>query len=132
MERTRYNLRSKKKECSIPVQLKLASDEDFMEALIPSTSGQVSYSEPTKSRDSDIDISDMINHSDQKFSDPVIRVVGFSTYQTQGPVDSDRKANSSVSQNNVNMEISTQLRSLGDRLAAIQISTRPNISVGSI
>ena len=65
MKDKRYNLRSKKKECSISIQLQLASDEDFMAALRPSTSGQVSYSEHTDSRVSDIDISDMVNHSDQ-------------------------------------------------------------------
>ena len=41
MEYNRYNLSSKKKECSMPIQLQLASDEDFMAALRPSTSGQV-------------------------------------------------------------------------------------------
>ena len=56
MEDKRYNLRSKKKECSIPIQLQLASDEDFMAALRPSTSGHVFESEHTDLSDSDIDV----------------------------------------------------------------------------
>ena len=60
MEETRYNLRSKEKDYSIPIQLQLDCDEDFMAALRPSTSGQVSFSEHTDSIESDIDISDMI------------------------------------------------------------------------
>ena len=67
MEDKTYNLRSKKKEGTIPIQLQLASDEDFMATLRPSTSGQVFESEHTDSSDSDIDISDLINHSDQNF-----------------------------------------------------------------
>ena len=73
MEDKRYNLRSKKKECSISIQLQLALDEDFMARLGPSTSGQVFYSEHTDWSESDIDISDMINHLDQNFW---IRLVG--------------------------------------------------------
>ena len=43
MEDKRYKLRSKKTECTIPVQLHLAIEEDFMDALRPSTSRQVFY-----------------------------------------------------------------------------------------
>ena len=75
MEDKRYNLRSKKEECSIPIQLQLASDEDLMAALRCSTSGQVSYSEHTDSSDLDIDISGLINNSDPNFSDPVSKNV---------------------------------------------------------
>ena len=87
MEDKRYNLRSKKKECSIPIQLQLASDEDYMAVLIPSTSGQVFESEHTDSSDSDIDISDFINYSAQIFSDlRSSRDAGISDGQGQDPV----------------------------------------------
>ena len=75
MEQKRYNSRSKKKECTIPIQLQLGSDEDFMAALRPSTSGQVSYSKHTDSSDSDIDISDMIKIQIKFFSDLVSKNV---------------------------------------------------------
>ena len=56
MEDKIYNLRSKKKECCIPIQLQLASEEHFIVALRPSTFGQVFESEHTAMSDSDIDI----------------------------------------------------------------------------
>ena len=87
MQNKRHNLRSKKKESSIPKQLQLASNEDFMAALRHSTSWQVSYSEHTYLSDSDTDISDMINHSDKNSLDPVSGDVKGSTGQGQGPPD---------------------------------------------
>ena len=51
MDEVRYNLRSKKRECQIPIQLQMAGDEDFMATLGPSTSrmGQVSFTEHSDS-----------------------------------------------------------------------------------
>ena len=122
MEQKTYNLRSKKAECSIPIQLQLASDEDFMAALRPSTSGQVFGSDHADSSDSDIDISELINHSDQNLSDPVIRGEVF-TGGGQVP-DSPGGSSDSVSQNDINRQILQQLTSLGDRLSVIE-GTRP-------
>ena len=100
MEDKRYNLRSKK-ECSISIQLQLASDEDFMAALRPST-GQVSYSEHTDSSNSNIDISDMIANSVHNFCDPVSKNVEGATGQGQGPVDYIYQNDYSVFQNDIN------------------------------
>ena len=36
MDEARYNLRSKRRECQIPIQLQMAGDEDFMATLGPS------------------------------------------------------------------------------------------------
>ena len=47
----------------------------------------VSHSDHTDLSDSGNDRSDMINHSDQNFSDPVSRDVEGSTGQGQDPVD---------------------------------------------
>ena len=124
MEDKRYNFRSKKTEYTIPIQLQLASDEDFMDALRPSASGQVFESEHTDSSDSDIDISDLINHSDQNLSDPVIRSEVFPG-KGQGPVNQHVSGENSVSQNDINRQIWQQLNSLGDRFAAIENTTKP-------
>ena len=104
MEHKQYNLRSKKKECSIPIQLQLASDEDFMAALRPSTSGQVFESDHTDSSDSEIDVSDLINHSDQNLSDPVSRDAEAFPGGGQGPANQE-VSNDSISQNDINRHI---------------------------
>ena len=87
-------MRLKKIECSIPVQLQLASDEDFMTVIRPLTFRQVSYSEHTNSG---------------IFWDPVSRNVEVSTGQRQGPVDHDRHNDSNVSRKDINRQILTQL-----------------------
>ena len=89
-------MRSKKKEYSIPIQLQLASDEDFMVALRPSTSGQVFESEHTDLSDSDIDISDLINHSNQNLPDPISRDAEVFARQGQGPANQNGLDDSSV------------------------------------
>ena len=124
MEDKTYNLRSKKKEGAIPIQLQLARDEDFMAALRPSTSGQVFESEHTDSSDSNIDISDLINHSDQNLSDPVNRNAETFPGRRQGSAIQGTSTDS-VSQNDINTQILQQLSSLGDRLAVIEGSNRP-------
>ena len=65
-----YNLRSKRREWCIPIQLQMAGDKDFMATLRFSTSrmGQVSFSKHSDSgSESDIDVSDLMNHSDKIF-----------------------------------------------------------------
>ena len=118
MEHKQYNLRSKKKDCSIPIQLQLAS-EDFMAALRPSTSGQVFESDHTDSSDSDIDVSDLINHSDQNLSYPVNRDKEAFPGGGQGPANQE-VSNDSISQNDINRQILQKLSNLGDRLAVIE------------
>ena len=124
MEDKTYNLRSKKKEGTIPIQLQLASDEDFMAALRPSTSGQVFESEHTDSSDSDIDISDLINHLDQNLSDPVNKNADLFPGRGQGSAIQSTSTDS-VSQNDINRQILQQLSSLGDRLAVIEGTNTP-------
>ena len=108
MEHKQYNLRSKKKECSIPIQLQLASDEDFMAALRPSTSEQVFESDHTDSSDSDIDVSDLIKHSNQNLSDPVSRDAEAFPGGGQGPANQE-VSNDSISQNDISRQILQQL-----------------------
>ena len=61
-----YNLRSGKRECYIPVQFQLARDEDFLMGSLEAAghAGQVSGS---NHGESDIDISGLLNVSDQNF-----------------------------------------------------------------
>ena len=124
MEDKTYNLRSKKKEGTIPIQLQLASDEDFMAALRPSTSGQVFESEHTDSSDSDIDISDLINHSDQNLSDSVNKNADVFPGRGRGSAIQSTSTDP-VSQNDINRQILQQLSSLGDRLAVIEGTNTP-------
>ena len=70
MEANRYNLRTNRRERNIPVQLQLATDEDFMMASrshIESAQARQVFSELSDS-ESDIDISDFIRSSDQNLS----------------------------------------------------------------
>ena len=108
MEHKQYNLRSKKKECRIPIQLQLASDEDFMAALRPSTSEQVFESDHTDLSDSDIDVSDLIKHSNQNLSDPVSRGAEAFPGGGQGPANQE-VSNDSISQNDISRQILQQL-----------------------
>ena len=48
----------------------------------------------------------------------------FFSGQGQGPVNQDAFGNNSVSQNDINKQILTQLSTFGDRLAAIENSTK--------
>ena len=68
MNEGRYNLRSNRGECHIPIQLQLASDAEFLTASGDkpdfSQSGQAGFTDLSHSR-SDIDIDALIDHSDQ-------------------------------------------------------------------
>ena len=90
-----------------------------MAALRPSTSGQVFESDHTDSSDSDIDVSDLINHSDQNLSYPVNRDKEAFPGGGQGPANQE-VSNDSISQNDINRQILQQLSNLGDRLAVIE------------
>ena len=71
MNEGRYNLRSKKGECCIPIQHQLASDADFLTTLregpVSSQSGQVGSTNLSDSQ-SDIDIDALVDRSDQNLS----------------------------------------------------------------
>ena len=93
----RYNLRSSKRECHIPVQLQLVKDDDFLAETLAS-SGARQVSDFDHSDDSLSDISALLNHSDQKLSSPSIDSVkgaGGSGWSAGGPVE--RESNDSVS-----------------------------------
>ena len=63
----RYNLQSGKRECHIPIQLQLARDEDFLTGSLEASghAGQVSDSDQSDIGRSDIDISALLNTSEQ-------------------------------------------------------------------
>ena len=90
-----------------------------MATLGPSTSlmGQVSFIEHSDpGSDSDIDISDLINHSD-KISSPVLASGGGAgSSEGQCPLGAEGGGDPHVSQNDINQQILTQLASLVDRL----------------
>ena len=120
---TRYNLRSGRKECHVPVQVQLASDAEFLAAswgsLDPQHSGQV-LSEQSDSG-SDIDISSLLDISNQNlsFSDS-----GSVNHGAAVGGNGDPKASGSnpvnVDQNMINQQILAQLNVLGKRLNSIE------------
>ena len=63
----RYNLRLGKRECHIPIQLQLARDEEFLTESLEASghTGQVFDSDQSDIRRSGIDISALLNTSDQ-------------------------------------------------------------------
>ena len=67
MNEGRYNLRSNRLECFIPIQLQLASDAEFLTELgyqtDPSQSEQVGKTDLSDSSGSDIDISALIERA---------------------------------------------------------------------
>ena len=129
MEATRYKLRSNRRECSIPLQLQLTTDDDFMMAsrshMESAQAGQV-FSELSDS-ESDIDISDFIHSSDKKFSpissDKQSALTGGGGDSAPGTSGS----NSSTSdQAVINQKILQQLNALGQRLDSIEKNTLSN------
>ena len=124
MNEARYNMRNRG-ECHIPIQLQLASDVDFLTAsgvgADSSQSGQVVTD--LSGSGSDIDISALIEHSDQNLpSSPVHSGHG---------VQNARKGQSSqapgsnvglMEQQHINAQILTQLRALGARLDSMENS----------
>ena len=63
----RYNLRSGKRECHIPVQLQLEGDDRFLIDMLEASSHarQVSDSDHSDTGESDIDISGLLHFSNQ-------------------------------------------------------------------
>ena len=120
--KTRYNLRSGRKECHIPVQVQLATDEEFLAASRGSLdpySGQVLSDQSDSGPD--IDISGLLDISNQNlsFSDSSSVNHGAAVSGSGGP-----KASSSspinVDQNMINQQILAQLNVLGKRLNSIE------------
>ena len=75
MEANRYNLRLNRREHSIPVQLQLATDEDFMmvsRSHMESAQAGQGFSELSDS-ESDINISDFI-HSLAHICPPLVQI----------------------------------------------------------
>ena len=70
----RYNLRSNKQECHIPVQFQLARDEEFSSECLTSSSGigSVFDTEQSDSSISDIDIFLLLDHLNQNLSSPYL------------------------------------------------------------
>ena len=127
MEAGTYNLRSNRTECSIPVQLQLATAEDFvMEArsqMESDQAGQV-FSELSDC-EPDIDLSDLIWHSDQNLS-PII-IDRQSAFSAGGGASVPSTSVSSTSEKAaINPKILDQLNALGQRLGSIEKSTFSN------
>ena len=114
----RYNLRSSKRECHIPVQLQLEKDDDFLAQTLASSSGtgQVFDSEHSDDSISDIDISGLLNHSDQKLSSPPVdsvKGVGAGGSGRSASGLGGRGSDGSVFRNDINQIILAQLSSPG-------------------
>ena len=122
MNEARYNLRNRG-ECRIPIQLQLASDVDFLmasgEGADSSQSGQVVTD--LSDSGSDIDISALIEHSNQNLS---------SSPTHSGPdVQKARKGQTSqasgsnvglMDQQHINAQILTQISALRARLDSME------------
>ena len=124
----RYNLRSGKRECHIPVQLQLAGDEDFLTGSLEASgqAGQVSDSDQSDISGSDIDISTLLNTSEQ--NSPISSPVKGKTHTTKSGQMSqglgEGGSSDHVTQNDINHIILSQLTALGERLANIENNHR--------
>ena len=115
----RYNLRSGKRECHIPIQLQLARDEDFFAGSLEASghAGQVPDSDQSDINGSDIDISALLNSSDQNSpsSSPTVTNNG---QASRGPGEGG--STDYVTQNDINQIILSQLNALGERLTNME------------
>ena len=120
MNEGRYNLRSSRGECCIPIQLQLASDAEFSTAsgdqANPSQSRQVGYTDSSDSSGSDVDISALIDNSHQNLS-PVSHGFGPWVQESdQGQASQASGLNHSLTdQSHINSQILAQLSALGTR-----------------
>ena len=126
MNEARYNLRNRG-ECRIPIQLQLVSDVDFLtasgEGADSSQSGQVVTD--LSDSGSDIDISALIEHSDQNLSSsPVVSGPGVQKAR-QGQASQASGSNVALmEQQHINTQILTQLSALGARLDSMENSMK--------
>ena len=123
MNEGRYNLRSNRGECRIPIQLQLASDADFLtvsgEGPSSSQPGQVCFTD-LSDFGSDIDIDALVDHSDQNLSSEshgFDRVHNAGKGHTPQPMGSNQ---SNVDQNQIYTQILAQLSALGARLDSME------------
>ena len=133
MNEGRYNLRSNRGECWIPIQLQLESDADFLtasgEGPSLSHSGQVGFAYLSDSG-SDIDIDALVDHSDQNLSpiphglERVHKAGRGHTPQSMGSNQTD------VDQNHINTQILAQLTALGARLDNMKSSMKAGKKTG--
>ena len=133
MNEGRYNLRSNRGECRIPIQLQLVSDADFLtasgEGPSSSHSGQVDFTDLSDSG-SDIDIDALVDHSDQNLSPTPHGLEGVHkagrghTPQSMGSNQTD------VDQNHINTQILAQLTALGARLDNMESSMKTGKKTG--
>ena len=126
MEAKKYNLRSgRREEHVIPIQLQVASDEDFISQTLGSSHpapGQVFLSDQSQSTsESDLDISGILQDSDQNLSTSD-REVHFKRKKSgNGRLAEQSDPNSGqISQNAINQQILAQLQSLGSRLDSLE------------
>ena len=127
MNEGRYNLRSNRGECWIPIQLQLASDADFLTASGegPSSSqpGQVGFTDLSDSR-CDIDMDVLVDHSDQNLSSDSH---GFDRVHNTGKGHAPQSIGSNqsnVDQNHINTQILAQLSVFGARLDSMETTMK--------
>ena len=130
MNEGRYNLRSNRGECRIPIQLQLASDADFLTAsgdgVNSSQSGQV-FTDLSDSG-SDIDISGLLEHSDQNLSPIHTPSQSGVTETRQGQASQASGSNCDpTDQNYINTQILAQLGALGPRRDSMENSMKKSV-----
>ena len=126
MEEKKYNLRSgRRQEHVIPIQLQVASDDDFLSQTLGAshpTPRQVSLSDQSRSTsESELDISGILQDSDQDFSvsDRDVHFKRKSSGGSRLAVQSDPNS-VHISQNDINKQILAQLQVLGSRLDSLE------------
>ena len=102
----RYNLRSRRRECHIPLELQLAGDEEFLVGFLrsPSRAGQVFVTDNSDTSSSDIDISALLasdKNCSPKNSSSHIYARSDDLGQGSGGTGGSKHSNS-VSQNDIN------------------------------
>ena len=126
MNEARYNLRNRG-ECHIPIQLQLASDVDFLTAsgggADSSQSGQVVTD--LSDSGSDIDVSALVDHSDQNLSSsPIFSGQGVHKAR-EGQASRPSGSNAALTdQQYINSQILSQLSALGARLDSMESSMK--------
>ena len=126
----RYNLRSNRGECRIPIQLQLVSHADFLTAsgdgVNSSQSGQV-FTDLSDSG-SNIDISGLLEHSDQTLSPIHTHSQSGVTETRPGQASQASGSNRDpADQNYINTHILAQLRALGARLDSMEGSMKKSV-----
>ena len=114
-----------RRECHIPVQLQLAGDDEFLANSLRSHSGigQVFVSDDSDTSSSDIDISALLESDQNSSPQPSASGTGARSHDLgQGPRSGGGSGKNldTVSQNDINQIILSQLSALGDRLDKIE------------